>query len=95
MKINGKFDSGSVDKLIKPQGGGRSTASAATEAAGSESAVAKFSGKASEVAQLGAPMDAAKIESIRQAIANGEFKVNAEAVADGVISDARALLGTQ
>ncbi|HEX4843687.1 MAG TPA: flagellar biosynthesis anti-sigma factor FlgM [Limnobacter sp.] len=93
MKINGKFETGSVDKLIKPQGGAKSAASSATESAGSESAVAKFSGKAGEIAQMGAPMDAAKIENIRQAIAKGEFKVNAEAVADGVIADAKALLG--
>ncbi|HEX4917749.1 MAG TPA: flagellar biosynthesis anti-sigma factor FlgM [Limnobacter sp.] len=93
MKINGKFETASVEKLTKPTSGGKPAASSATEASGSESAVAKFSGKAGEIAQMGAPMDAAKIENIRQAIANGEFKVNAEAVADGVIADAQALLG--
>jgi len=93
MKINGEMKTGAVDKLIRPQNGGKTTTTGGAEATGGESAVAKFSGKAGEIAQMGAPMDAAKIESIRQAIANGDFKVNAEAVADGVIEDARALLG--
>jgi len=37
--------------------------------------------------------DAAKVESIRQAIANGSFKVDEEAVADSLINESIAILG--
>ncbi len=36
--------------------------------------------------------DAAKVDSMKAAIANGTFKVNAEAIADKLISNARELL---
>lgn len=37
--------------------------------------------------------DAAKVEAIKQAIASGEFKINADAIADGLIRTAKELLG--
>lgn len=37
--------------------------------------------------------DAAKIESIRQAIADGSFKVDEEAVAEGLIQESIATIG--
>ncbi len=37
--------------------------------------------------------DANKVEAIRQAIRDGKFSVNAEAIADRLISEATALLG--
>jgi negative regulator of flagellin synthesis FlgM len=36
--------------------------------------------------------DAAKVESVANAIANGTYKINAEAIADKLISNARELL---
>ncbi|MEY4753094.1 MAG: hypothetical protein RJA44_769 [Pseudomonadota bacterium] len=36
--------------------------------------------------------DIAKIEQIRQAIANGEFRINAEAIADKLLANAHELL---
>jgi negative regulator of flagellin synthesis FlgM len=36
--------------------------------------------------------DAAKVASVKNAIANGTFKVNAEAIADKLIANARELL---
>ncbi len=40
----------------------------------------------------GAEFDAAKVERIRQAIADGSFKVNPEAIADKLIANAQELL---
>lgn len=40
-----------------------------------------------------ADFDGAKVESIRQAIREGRFSVNAEAIADRLIAEATALLG--
>ena len=37
--------------------------------------------------------DAAKVEAMRMAIQNGSFSVNAEAIADKMLSSARELLG--
>lgn len=37
--------------------------------------------------------DAAKVERIRQAIADGTYKINAEAIADRMIANAQDLLG--
>lgn len=39
------------------------------------------------------PVNSAKIQEIKQAIAEGRFKVNAEAIADGLIESARELIG--
>ncbi len=39
--------------------------------------------------------DAAKVQAIKQAIANGEFKINPEAIADGLIASTRDLLSAQ
>jgi negative regulator of flagellin synthesis FlgM len=45
-------------------------------------------------AQFGsAEFDAKKVEDVRNAIAEGRFKVNAEAVADGLLNSVAELLG--
>ncbi len=38
------------------------------------------------------PFDAAKVEEIKAAIAQGRFKINPEAIADGLIAMARDLI---
>ena len=38
------------------------------------------------------PFDAAKVEEIKAAIAEGRFKINPEAIADGLIAMARDLI---
>jgi len=93
MKINGNLDSGALDKLSKPAGGTKANGSKGVEASGSESTVTKFSGKLDGVAAGEAPFDAAKVERIRQAIKDGQFAVNPEAIAEKVISSAKELLG--
>lgn len=41
------------------------------------------------------PVNAARIQEIKEAIAQGRFKVNPEAIADGLIQSARDLLESQ
>jgi negative regulator of flagellin synthesis FlgM len=94
MSIN-RINPGSspVDKLTKPQNGGKSSSVGSTEKTGSEGAVAKLSGQSSELSAVGAPFNAEKVADIKEAISKGEFKVNAEAVAAKVIESAQELLG--
>lgn len=40
-----------------------------------------------------APVDAARIAEIRQAIAEGRFSINPERIADGVLQSVREMLG--
>lgn len=41
---------------------------------------------AAELVAQGAPIDAAKVEAIRAAIANGTYKIDAKAIADRMIA---------
>lgn len=41
------------------------------------------------------PMDSAKVEAIKQAIAEGRFKINPEKIADGLLSSVKELLMNQ
>jgi len=41
------------------------------------------------------PVNAARIQEIKEAISQGRFKVNPEAIADGLIQSARDLLDSQ
>lgn len=41
------------------------------------------------------PINAARIQEIKEAISQGRFKVNPEAIADGLIQSARDLLDSQ
>lgn len=41
------------------------------------------------------PVNAARIQEIKEAISQGRFKINPEAIADGLIQSARELLDSQ
>lgn len=63
-------------------------------AAGSEaSAQVALSPAASALAADDGSFDSAKVERIAQAIRDGKFEVNAEAIADKLIGNAQELLG--
>lgn len=93
MKINGNLDSGALDKLTKPGKGNASPGVTSAEGKTQESAVAALSGKYSDVKAGEAPLNAKKVEEIRQAILDGRFEVNPEAIADSIIRSAKELTG--
>jgi len=72
-------------------------AAAKAQGAAESSATVELSNTAATLISgaTGAPVefDAAKVERIGQAIANGTFKINAEAIADKLIGNAQELLG--
>lgn len=43
----------------------------------------------------GSPVNAAKVAEIKQAISEGRFSINSNAVADGLISSVRDLIGNK
>ena len=46
-------------------------------------------------AESEAPLDIGRIEEIKQAIADGRFKINASAIADRLVTSARDILDAQ
>lgn len=46
-------------------------------------------------AEMTAPLDIGRIEEIKRAIAEGQFKINSGAIADRLLDSARELLGAQ
>lgn len=42
-----------------------------------------------------APIDSARVEAIKQAISEGRFKINPDAIADGLIASAKELVSEQ
>jgi len=69
---------------------GRAGAPAAVRSATDQVAL---SAAGTQIQNLGSPdFDEAKVQTIRQAIRDGRFEVNAGAIADRLIADATALL---
>ena len=81
-----------VDHL--PLGAHRTRVAAATAGAADPSATVALSSTAATLLSGGAAgeFDAEKVARMSEAIASGSFKVNAEAIADKLISNAQELL---
>jgi negative regulator of flagellin synthesis FlgM len=81
---------------VQPQSNDVRTAAKAGEAVG-ETEKVQLSDLASKMVQLesrfGGEFDAKKVEEVRNAIAEGRFKVNADAVADRLLASVGELLG--
>lgn len=61
---------------------------------GEDSATVQLSAAASSLMTgESADFDAAKVEQVRQAIADGSYRVNAEAIADKMLANAQEMLG--
>jgi negative regulator of flagellin synthesis FlgM len=94
MKINGSIETPRVDTTSgatpKPAEAGKPPVAASDEVS--------LSDRATQLGQLKAKLkadgafDAAKVARLREAIAKGDYKVNAEVVADKLIADAKGLL---
>lgn len=91
-----------IDSNLKPLGAGNVAGSRPkTEAVGargsSATAEVQISAASTQLTKSGegAPVDSARIAEIKQAIAEGRFKINAGAIADGLIDTARGLLQAQ
>ena len=65
---------------------------AATAGATGESATVKLSSTAASLMSGTPEFDVEKVNAIRQAIADGTYKIDAEAIADKLIANARELL---
>jgi negative regulator of flagellin synthesis FlgM len=96
MKISTTSEPLRPDRVLPPSNEARAAASKAGETVGATEKV-QLSDLASKMAQLesrfGGEFDAKKVEEVRAAIAEGRFKVNAEAVADKLLASVGELLG--
>ena len=87
---------------VTPAVGERKSGAAATTAAGAGTTAVEASAKVAlspTVSQLAAGstegvFDTEKVQRISDAIRNGQFKVNPEAIADKLIANAQELLGS-
>lgn len=95
MKIGSSFTSPSPaieerqGAAVRGTDASKSSRPASGDAVSLSSAAASMSGLDAGVGDF----DATKVEAIRQAIREGRFTVNAEAIADRLIAEATALLG--
>lgn len=92
-----------IDSSLKPVGPGnvssnRPKTNAAPPRTDSTAAEVKLSSASAQLAtgaSSGTPIDGARIAEIKQAISEGRFKVNSEAIADNLLNSARDLLQSQ
>jgi negative regulator of flagellin synthesis FlgM len=75
------------------QGGEHKPAAARAPAADASAQVQLSAAAAGLLGAAGSDFDADKVARISQAIESGSFKVNAEAIADKLLANARELLG--
>jgi negative regulator of flagellin synthesis FlgM len=94
MKINGLGDPGRVER----PGSGKTEHARAPAGAKAQAEPVSLSELARHLQSLEselattAPLDAAKVEEVKQAIREGRFRVNAEVVADRLIESMKELL---
>ena len=97
MKIGPSFDSQAVGDRSGVKVESKRTARGS--ASGSSSTQVQLSDLSTRIAEMearlaaGEAFDTQKVEAIKQAISEGKFKVNADAVADKLLENVRDLLG--
>jgi negative regulator of flagellin synthesis FlgM len=99
MKIGNPADKPKLSPVVTPAADGKTSAPSTTAVPGGTPADPSAQVKLSNTAETlrsgadTAEFDAAKVERISQAIADGSYKVNPEAIADKLIANAQELLG--
>lgn len=93
MKIDGSLKT-PVTSSSGSRGRAERTGGSSESQSGSQVQLSAASAQLSG-ASSGAPIDGARIAEIKLAIAEGRFKINAEAIAEGLIDSARNLLQSQ
>lgn len=95
MKISNTSEPLRPDRVLPQSNDARASSAKSGETVQTEKV--QLSDLASKMAQLesrfGGEFDAKKVEEVRSAIAEGRFKVNAEAVADRLLASVGELLG--
>ena len=97
MKINGSSDP-AAGLPATSKGAGKSSAAkpAASTEAGAPVSLSNLSARLHALessSSVGSDFDTTKVENIKQAIRDGKFEVNSEAVADKLISSVQDLFG--
>jgi negative regulator of flagellin synthesis FlgM len=96
VKISSTSEPLRPDRLAPGGNEARAAATTSGEAV-TETEKVKLSDQASRLADLesrfGGDFDAKKVEEVRSAMADGRFKVNADAVADRLLASVAELLG--
>jgi len=97
MKINGSTDPASVlatnGKSTTKSGGAKATDQAADSAPVRLSDLSARLHALESTGNSDSSFDAAKVENIKQAIRDGKYQVNSEAIADKLISSVQDLFG--
>jgi negative regulator of flagellin synthesis FlgM len=101
MKIGNSSEVAAASVAIEKSGSAKHKASAQTQPAKpAEGTQLELSSTATQLlsatgAQSSETFDSAKVQRIAQAISEGKFSVNAEAVADKLLSNAQEVLGSR
>ncbi|UTH75060.1 flagellar biosynthesis anti-sigma factor FlgM [Chromobacterium sp. IIBBL 290-4] len=91
-KLSGTYSAPSKTSARAPSSSSSSAAS--SDSVQINSLASKLSAIGNDPGNQQPSFDAAKVESIKSAIANGTFSINADKIADGLISSAQELLNS-
>lgn len=94
MKIDNSFNP-AITLNNNARSSGSKQAAKASDSPASEVKLSELASTLSSSASESAPINSAKIAELRQAIASGQFKINAGAIADRLVDTAKELIQTQ
>lgn len=92
MKINSSIPTAAGTAIYRPASSDSAKTEKTTSSSGTE---VSLSVNAAALQDNTAPIDSSKVQEIRQAISEGRFKINPEAIADRLIDSARELINAQ
>jgi len=92
VKINSTLPAVNNAPATGPARGPTPPAQASGAAAGERVDLSSLSARLQETGAGEAPIHAARVAEIRQAIGEGRFQINPERIADGLLADVRTML---